>query len=104
VSAFLENARSLFEAAENVLASGEAPSEMSILVGVEGGIRMIANSDWPLDRLRAHHGAEMAYRVTGSTGRVAVEGRAARSSCHFETADPQAAAKMFLRDMPAYRI
>jgi len=64
VSRFLENATNLLEAAESAAQCSNTPSHLTILLGCENGIRMIADSDWPLDSLQAHHGASMAYRVT----------------------------------------
>jgi len=85
VSSFFENARSIFEAAESAARSGESPSDLTILIGSEGGIEILAESDWPLDRLLAHRGARMAYRVGGHGGRVCLEGRSGSESCRLET-------------------
>lgn len=84
MSRFLEDAHNIFEAAERVSASGQVVSEFTILVGVEGGIRMLADSDWPLDRLLAHHGAQAVYRVGERAGKVSLEGRAGALACRLE--------------------
>jgi hypothetical protein len=70
VSRFAEDAQSIFDAAE----SAGSPSDMTILMGPEG-IRMIADSDWPLDSLLQLHGAQTAYRISQHRGSVRVEGR-----------------------------
>ncbi len=62
---------------------------MAILVGENGAIRVVADSDWPLDSLETHHGARMAYRVKEMGGRVQVEGRCGGAACVL-TADPPA--------------
>lgn len=105
MSRFLDNAASIFETAESGAEAGMMPSDVTILVGVEGGIRVVAGtSDWPLDSLRTTRGAEMAYRISSASGRVRVEGRSRSESCLMETeARPQAAA-FILRDQPRYTL
>jgi hypothetical protein len=75
---------------------------MTILITAEGGIRMVADSDWPLDSLQAHHGAKMAYRVSQSATVVRVEGRADSRTCLFETAKPERAARLLLNHVPSW--
>lgn len=83
-SRFLDNARQLFEAAESAWRLGQALSDLTILIGANGSVHMIADSDWPLDRLLAHHGAQMAYRVGERNGKVRVQGRAGGRQCLLE--------------------
>jgi len=87
------------DAAETALRNGHEPSEMTILIGPEG-IRMVADSDWPLDSLQAFHGAGMAYRVSQRASMVRVEGRAGSRTCLFETAKPVQAARLLLNRAP----
>lgn len=87
MSQFFENARSIFEAAELASRAGQVPSDLTILIGAEGGIHMVADSDWPLDRLLEHRGARMAYRVGERGGRVRLDGRSCTQSCRLETAN-----------------
>lgn len=68
---------------------------MTILLG-PNGIRMIADSDWPLDSLLWHHGAETAYRVSEHRGSVRVEGREGSRTCVFEAVSPAHTARMLL--------
>lgn len=102
VSRFLETAQQILEAAENVMLSGEAPSEVAILLGAKSGIHIVMNSDWPLDSLQREHGAESAYRVSGSADRVQVDGRDGFRKCHLETIAPAQAARALLNSAPAY--
>ncbi len=87
MSSFAEHAERILEAAE---AAGSC-SDMTILLG-QNGIRMIADSDWPLESLLWHHGAHTAYRVSERQGQVRVEGREGSRRCllesrsHFQTA------------------
>jgi hypothetical protein len=104
VSRFVDNAVEIFDAAENAVRSGFTPSEMTILIGAEGGIRMLADSDWPLDSLQAHHGARMAYRVSQRATMVRVEGRAGSQTCLFETERPERAARHLLNRSPNYNL
>jgi hypothetical protein len=104
VSRFVDNAVQIFDAAENAVRSGHAPSEMTILIGAEGEIRMVADSDWPLDSLQAQHGARMAYRVSQRAEVVRVEGRAGSQTCLFETERPERAARLLLNHTPNYTL
>ena len=102
VSRFLDNATRIFEAAESAVQSGQEPSEVTILIGAEGGIRMIADSDWPLDSLQTFHAAQMAYRVSREQRSVRVQGRSGRQRCLFETARPNPAPRHLLLGVPQY--
>lgn len=97
MSRFVENAVSLLDAAESALESGNTPSDFTILITSEGAIRMIAESDWPLDSLQAHHGARMVYRVSEKNAKVRVEGREGSRTCLFETPTPRDAARLLLQ-------
>jgi hypothetical protein len=84
VSRFAEQAECILNAAE----SAGTCSEMTILIGRDG-IRMIADSDWPLDSLLWHHGADTAYRVSQHKNRLRIEGRQGSKRCVLESV-PQA--------------
>jgi hypothetical protein len=92
----------LLDTAESAVQSGHAPSDLTILITSEGGIQMVADSDWPLESLQLHHGARMAYRVSQSAAHVRVEGRAGTRTCLFETEKPERAARFLLQRSPAY--
>jgi len=96
VSRFIENAANLLDAAQSAVRCGVTPSHLTILLGCEGGLRMIADSDWPLDSLQMHHGASSVYRVTRECDKVRVEGREGFSTCVLETPSPARAAEMIL--------
>lgn len=103
MSQFLENAREIFEAAENSAAAGHSSSDYTILLGsTEGGIHMIANSDWSLGALQQAHGARQAYRVSQVEGRVVVDGRDGNRTCHMEAMPAQKAAQFLLNATPAW--
>jgi hypothetical protein len=102
VSRFVDNAVSILDAAESAARTGHTPSDMTILITPEGGIRMVADSDWPLDSLQAHHGAKMAYRVSERGSIVRVEGRADSRTCLFETQKPARVARLLLHHIPTY--
>lgn len=101
MSRFVDNAVQILHAAESAVQNGHTPSDLTILVSAEGGIRMIADSDWPLDSLQQHHGAEMAYRVSQSATATRVEGRAGSRRCMFEAGKPQQIARALLYASPA---
>ena len=96
VSRFVENAAKLFEAAEGAAQAGNQLSETTILISPTGGIRMVIDSDWPLESLLAHHGAQMAYRVSQQETTVRVQGRAGGKTCLFETERPDEVARRLL--------
>jgi hypothetical protein len=100
VSRFVDNAVSLLDAAESALRAGNPPSDMAILISPEGGIRMVADSDWPLESLCAHHGARTAYRITGQEQRVRVEGKDGNRTCTFESAAPEQARRLLRAAVP----
>ena len=100
MSRFVDNAAQILSAAESAVESGHTPSDMTILITPQG-IRMIADSDWPLESLQLHHGAEMAYRVSQSAIIVRVEGRAGSRTCLFETVKPEQAARTLLHTAPS---
>ena len=102
MSRFVENAVRILDAAESSVQAGHTPSEMTILITPEGGIRLVADCDWPLDSLKSHHGAKMAYRVSHNDAIVRVEGRADSRTCLFETAKPERAARLLLNRWPSY--
>jgi hypothetical protein len=102
VSRFLDNAVQILDAAESAVQSGHTPTDMTILITAEGAIRMVADSDWPLDSLQSHHGAKMAYRVSQNASLVRVEGREDSRTCLFETAKPERVARFLLNSSPSY--
>jgi hypothetical protein len=102
VSRFLDNAVQILDAAESAVQSGHTPTDMTILITAEGAIRMVADSDWPLDSLQSHHGAKMAYRVSQNASLVRVEGREDSRTCLFETAKPQQVARLLMNSSLTY--
>jgi hypothetical protein len=96
VNRFTEHALQILEAAESASAHGEACSEMTIVVGREGAITMLADSDWPLDSLASLHGARAVYRVKERSGTVSVEGREGSRTCLMESRTPAAIARQLL--------
>jgi len=104
VSRFIANAVEILEAAENTMTAGSVPSDITILISAEGGIHMVADSDWPLESLRQFHGVSAAYRVRPVQDRVEVEGRSATQTCHFESEKPATAARFLLNSVPAYHM
>ena len=101
---FTENAVRILEAAETAVDSNNTPSDMTILISPEGGLRLIADSDWPLDSLQSYHGANMAYRVSQSATMVRVEGRAGSRTCLFETPKPERASRLLQNRVVSYRL
>ena len=102
---FLNNARNILDAAENVYFSTGSLEATSILIAPGGGIRVVSGAeDWSLESLRVHHGARMAYRVSQRGGRVQLEGRAGSRTCLFEAEKPDGAAGLLLANTRHYDI
>lgn len=101
---FLDNARNILDAAENVYFATGSVEETTILIAPEGGIRVISGSDWSLESLRLHHGARMAYRVSQRDGRVQLEGRTGSRTCLFEAEKPDRAAGLLLANTRYYDV
>jgi hypothetical protein len=99
VSRFVEHAQQIMDAAESASLRGETCSEMTILIAPDGGIRLVADSDWPLDSLACHHGSQAAYRVSERRGSVRVEGREGSKTCVLESAKPAQIARFLLSAM-----
>lgn len=96
MSLFAEHIQQLLDAAQSATTQGETCSEMTILIGQDNGIHMIANSDWPLDSLALDRGARSAYRISGADGTIRVEGREGLRHCVMETTSPARTARMLL--------
>ena len=73
VTRLLAQADTLLHAAESALSNGTEPTAMTVLVNEQGGLHLVANSDWALDALQAERGASAAYRVTPGRDSVRVE-------------------------------
>jgi len=93
VARFNENALSIIEIAESAMEGNLAPTDWTIVIGSEGRIRILGESDWPLESLQSHHGAEMVYRVRQQGNAIRLEGRAGSRTCLFETAKLDGAAR-----------
>ena len=93
---FVENASKIFETATVARSTGEAVSDLTIIVGADGAIRMISDCDWPLDSLQAHHGAGALYRVSQRGNTVRVEGRTDSQSCVIEALKPKQVVRQLL--------
>ena len=96
MSRFLDNAAKIFEGAESAAGSGHTLSDMTILISSGGAIRMLVDSDWSLESLQSHHGAQMAYRVSQQETTVRVEGRAGWQTCLLKTEKPNGVARRLL--------
>lgn len=96
VSHFTDQACEILEAAESASQRGLTCAEWTVLITQDGAIRMIADSDWPLDRLAVEQGARAAYRVIENRGNVRVEARSGLRSCTIESTTPRHAARWLL--------
>jgi hypothetical protein len=94
---FAEHMQEIFDGAVAAARAGGRPSDVTILIGQDNAISMIADSDWPLDSLALERGAKSAYRVSGSpAGSIRVEGREGLRHCVMEAEDPARTARLLL--------
>jgi hypothetical protein len=77
VNSFLREVEEIFAAARQ---GGPEDCDLAILVSGDGGIHMVAGSDWGLEPLRVRHGATTAYRIARHNGHVRLEARSADRS------------------------
>jgi len=96
VSLFAEHVQQLLDAAQSAASEGETCSEMTILIGQDNQIHMIADSDWPLETLARDRGAKAAYRVTGQGRNIRVEGREGPRQCIMKAPHPAHTARLLL--------
>lgn len=100
VSALLRNAEEMFDVART---AGGEDCDWNIVVDPGGGIHMMRGGDWPVESLRAERGAEAAYRIRRSSGRVRVEAARAGEMCVLAAAGARELARS-LTDFPRYLI
>ena len=93
---FAARASQILEAAESASSRGQTCSDMTIVLGQDGSLKMIADSDWPLDSLVGHLGARSAYRVSQSDGRLRVEGQEGGRRCLLQSVSPTETARRLL--------
>jgi hypothetical protein len=102
VTDLLRNAERIFETAASAEGAELESGTLAILIGQDGAIRMVMDTDWSLESLQAHHGASAAYKVTRTAAQVRVEGKSRTNSCVLESEPPAAVAKRMLMDRPRY--
>ena len=91
--------------AESILATAAisgAETAYTVLIGHDGGLNLLADNDWPLDRLAAESGARRAYRVKREGGRVRVDGRAGTRACTVSTEPGVVVARRMLEGPALY--
>lgn len=101
---FLDNAARILEGGQSAVQAGCSESDWTVLIAREGGIRMVANSDWPLESLARESGAEMAYRVSVNGSRINVDGLSRGRRCALQSEPPAAAFRRLLPDRRQYQL
>ncbi|SRR5258708_4795957 len=100
---FLDNAARILEGGRSAAqADCNTQTAWTVILDSRGAVRMIADSDWPLDSLARENGATMAYRVSQSGSHVKVDGIAQGRRCALETEKPANVAKWLLSDRRQY--
>ncbi|HZO52265.1 MAG TPA: hypothetical protein VFB63_06095 [Bryobacteraceae bacterium] len=96
----------LHDAATILATAGSVRSETdyTLLIQQDGSLHMVAESDWPLDSLAAHHGARRAYRIGHKGTQVFVEGRSGLRKCTLASEAPAAIARLMLSSPGLYRL
>jgi hypothetical protein len=101
---FLDNAARIFDGGQSAVQAGCSESSWTVLIAREGGIRMVADSDWPLESLALESGAEMAYRVSVNGVHVQVDGVSNGRRCALQTELPAATFRRLLPDRRQYQL
>lgn len=101
---FAWQAAGIFETADAVFQSGERPTPVTVLVGNNGGVRLVCNSDWPLDRLREEHGADVAYRIEPADQVLRLECRCGGRTITYESERDAERIKRVLRNRAEYAL
>lgn len=101
---FLDNAARILEGGQSAVQAGCSQSAWTVLIGREGAIRMVADSDWPLDSLARESGAAMAYRVSVDGVRVSVDGLSGGRRCALESEPPAALFRRLLPERRQYQL
>lgn len=83
---FLETAARILDGAKSAVQTGHYEPVWTVLTGGLCGVRMISDTDWPLESLRRENSADCAFRVTVTHRRVLVDGLSRTSRCHLEYA------------------
>ncbi|HWD99932.1 MAG TPA: hypothetical protein VG345_12875 [Bryobacteraceae bacterium] len=102
MESFFENAQRILDVAATADANG--PEEFAVLMGGDGGLRILMNQPFRLDAAAADLGAAVAYRVVRSRSGVRVEGHGRGQDCVLETRKRAAASAGWLIDQPLYRM
>ena len=83
VSEFFERAQDILRIAA---AADSGPGETALLLGREGGLRILDSAGWSLSALAMEYGAAAAYRVIRRGSAVRVEGWKGGERCLLEAA------------------
>ncbi|MBN8733598.1 MAG: hypothetical protein J0L64_23900 [Acidobacteria bacterium] len=89
---FLHDASAILETASQ----SPSPTPYTLLIQSTGQLHLIAESDWPLDRLAAEQGALRAYRVSHTAGGLSVDGCQGPRTCRLTSQPPSAIARRLL--------
>ena len=101
---FLDNAARILAGGQSAVQAGCSGSAWTVLITREGGIRMVADSDWPLESLARESGADMAYRVSVNGSRINVDGLSHGRRCALQSEPPAAAFRRLLPDRRQYQL
>jgi hypothetical protein len=96
VGAFWTDAENIFETARQAAQCGAPDCDLAILIGAQGGVRMLEAAGWASASLLAEHGAKTIYRITRQCGSVRLEGRSGAETCLFGSESPAETARRLL--------
>ncbi|HLK67617.1 MAG TPA: hypothetical protein VKU19_29475 [Bryobacteraceae bacterium] len=99
MSPFLQHADEIFSTAQE---AGPDAGELSILVGRDGIIHMVAGTEWALEPLRLHYGAKAAYHISRGPQGIRLEARSASETCVLQSQSPGRRLPLLPPDCPQY--
>ncbi len=92
MDALLEDAQELFRSAQ----AGSDATDIAIVIGQSGGIRIMNAEGWALSSLQTETGADRVYRIRRNSGEVHLEGRSLTSQCSLKSEEPAKIARRLL--------
>jgi hypothetical protein len=92
MDALMTDAQELFASAQ----AGSDTTDIAIVIGQSGGIRIVNAQGWELSSLQTEMGAQRVYRIRRGSGQVQLEGRSLTSQCSLKSEEPAMVARRLL--------
>ena len=104
MTSLLQNAKELLETATGSAEAGLDTGDWTVFIGPEGGLQLIAGSEYALASLTADRGASAAWSISRQSGTVRVEGLAGTDRCILESSPRTATLRRLVSDVRLYEL